>query len=512
VSVEPEAALAPNTLTDDAKPLPERHSVVRSPRAVLTSRPLLTAALLGLAIFAAERLPVPRSLKPLTASAAAAPAAEEPVPAPVLELGEARLDSETALRPELQASPGGATPPVANGPIAAQHGDLPELDLNREASPVPLVDPSGHALDGFFTALQRTARKESDAITRIAHFGDSVVVSDFVSGTLRRKLQSRFGDAGHGFILMASPWPAYQHNDIDRWASAGWLVSRIVGPLTADNLYGLGGVSFRGPPGVRARFATMSEGDFGRNVARFDLDYLAESRGCALDVLVDGVVQGTVDGQSEQPEARHYEVVVPDGPHRFEVITKRGQCRAFGAVLERKSPGVVLDALGVLGARLRFLDQQEDAHWAQQLRWRNHNLVIYQFGANESADGYAYPMPEYHKTMRAVLEQAKKALPESSCLVLGAMDRVRKEGTEIKTLSILGPLVAEQRAVAEECGCAFFDTRAAMGGPGSMLQWMYRGYGAGDLTHPTNVGAEVLGNWVYLALMSSFAQWQAAHP
>ena len=130
--------------------------------------------------------------------------------------------------------------------IGAKSGDdarilqAAEAKQLEQAPPVPLLDPTGKALDGFFAALARTEQKQPGAITRIAHFGDSIIVSDYVSGTLRRKLQATFGDAGHGFVLIANAWPAYFHNDVSRYATAGFNVSRIVGPYAADGLYGLG--------------------------------------------------------------------------------------------------------------------------------------------------------------------------------------------------------------------------------------------------------------------------------
>src|SRR5690606_11745091 len=152
--------------------------------------------------------------------------------------------------------------------------DLPAIEADEP--PVPLVDPSGHALDHFYAALAETQQRKPGAITRIAHFGDSIVVSDYVSGTLRRKLQQTFGDAGHGFVLLANAWPAYFHNDVFRFATRGWKVSRIVGPLAKDGLYGLGGVSFAAPAGVRSQVGTAKEGDFGRKVSRFVVSYLEQ--------------------------------------------------------------------------------------------------------------------------------------------------------------------------------------------------------------------------------------------
>ena len=69
-------------------------------------------------------------------------------------------------------------------------------------------------LDFFYAALQRTASQEAAAITRVAHYGDSSVAADEITQTLRRKLQRRFGDAGHGFHLTAGGDMHYIHRDV----------------------------------------------------------------------------------------------------------------------------------------------------------------------------------------------------------------------------------------------------------------------------------------------------------
>jgi hypothetical protein len=107
-----------------------------------------------------------------------------------------------------------------------------------------IEDPTGHALDAFYASLARTIAKEDGAITRILHYGDSIITADLISGTMRRMMQAKFGDAGHGFILAANPWEWYFHNDVSHHASDGWVANRITGPLSGDGLYGLGGVSF----------------------------------------------------------------------------------------------------------------------------------------------------------------------------------------------------------------------------------------------------------------------------
>jgi lysophospholipase L1-like esterase len=483
-----------------------RGEVVESPRAALLSRPVLAVLTLAALIAIVELTPGLERIRIFRRPApSVAPAA---LSSAVAEVGEARLESETKARPELAQPERVEIPESPRGPIAASAGDAPPV-LDVEKPPVPLIDASGKALDGFYAALALTARKQPGALTRIVHFGDSIIVSDYVSGTLRRKLQSEFGEGGHGFLLMANAWPAYFHNDVYRFASSGWLVSRIVGPLTADGLYGLGGVSFRAPPGSRARFGTARSGRFGRSVSRFTVIYLEEPGGGELALNVDGKPHGKIDTNRPEKRVARHEIAVPDGEHELEVVTTRGTSRAFGVIMERDSPGVVLDAIGVQGARIRFLDKQDDAHYAAELAARRADLLIYQFGANESGDGFAYPMSDYNRTMKEVLAQGKKALPRAGCLVIAAMDRAEKRGTSLGSMAVIPAIVKEQRAAAADVGCAFFDTFQAMGGPGSMPAWVQRGLGQADLTHPTGSGSEVLATWIFRALAQGYEAYLA---
>ncbi|HEY8944265.1 MAG TPA: GDSL-type esterase/lipase family protein [Polyangiaceae bacterium] len=482
---------------------------VRDARTVFLSRPVLAAALAFALSFVPEVVP-----GLATARVWSRPPAPQ-APAETLRdasgrstVGEAELSTETRGRGD---GPPAAAPAVARGPIPAAQPVDPEPLLDKPPK-VPIVDPTGKALDGLFASLDRTRSAQPGAITRIVHFGDSIVASDYVSGTLRRRFQERFGDAGHGFALIANAWPAYSHNDIERYATVGWKVSRVTGPLVEDGFYGMGFVSFRAERHALARFST-TEGKFGNRVSRFSVSYLEVPGGGTFELTVDGTQKHLVDTAGPTKRSRWYVLDVPDGPHSFEILTKSGLSRLFGVVLERRTPGVVLDAIGIQGARIRFLDKQDDAHWAEQLASREPALLIYQFGANESADGFLYSMEDYHRTMKEVLEQAQRAVPKASCLVIGAMDRAAKRGDELISIRVLPHLIAQQKRVATEVGCAFFDTFEAMGGTGSMPNWVKRGLGQADLTHPTGVGAELIGTWIFRALMQRYGEYvRAAAP
>jgi hypothetical protein len=489
-----------------ASELPEAERIelcaeVATPRSVLTSRPVLAVAGVLFLGVVAELVPGLAALRVLTPR----PAEEEreaPPPAqPPLEVGEALLNDDTRSGKDV------APPPES--PSRARFGSAPgEVGASVDTQPnLAVIDPSGTALDHFFNALQRTQRKVPGAVTRITHFGDSIVVSDYVSSTLRRRFQEHFGDAGHGFTLIANAWPAYVHEGVERYATVGWKVSRVVGPLAADGLYGLGCVSFTADKNVLARFSTVAKGDQGRSVSRFVVLYLEQPAGGSFRVSVDGTPREVVSTEGPIKRSRFHEVRVSDGPHELEIFTQSGVSRLFGVVLERDEPGVVLDAIGIQGARIRFLDKQDDAHWAEQLAARAPSLLVYQFGANESADGLLYPMEDYHRTMKEVLVQGQRAVPQASCLVIGAMDRASKRGEELVSLRVIPSIVEKQRLAAAEAGCAFFDTYAAMGGQGSMPRWVRRGLAQADFTHPSSVGSDVIGTWIYRALMQRYGEF-----
>ncbi|MEJ7728890.1 MAG: GDSL-type esterase/lipase family protein [Polyangiaceae bacterium] len=470
-------------------------SGLRSPAAaVVATLALLVAVPYALGV----RLPRLRLLHPLAEGLSLVAA-----PAPVASVGETQLVIETKEQEELRQP---EEPPPATRTAAS--AAAPEV---LERPPKPLEDPSGHALDAFFARL-RAAEEGKPGVARISYWGDSIVASDFVTATLRRKLQRRFGDGGHGFMLVANAWPGYFHNDVTRFATPGWQVSRVVGPFAKDGLYGFGGVSFRSEgPGLFARFATARSGTFGRAVSRFVVDYLEHPGGGKLEVKIDGAVREVVETQGEATRSALRTYDVPDGEHELEIRPLGAGVRAFGVWMERER-GVVLDAVGIQGARIRFLDQTDDVHWAEQLALRDPALTIFHYGMNESEDGEKYPLDEYQASMKVVLEQVRRALPRASCLLVGPMDRADKKGEVYSSRPVIPKLAAIQRRVAAEVGCAYWDTYGAMGGQGSMGVWVQRGLGGKDLAHPSSAGAELLGSWIHAALIDGYEAWKRTAP
>jgi lysophospholipase L1-like esterase len=424
---------------------------------------------------------------------------EPVVPAPVTTIGEARL-SET----KNNATVTNALPDHDRIPLDAE-------DLAKAAGSVAIEDPGGE-MNAFYKQLARTIRGEKGAVTRILHYGDSVIASDYVSGTMRRRMQERFGDAGHGFITTANPWDWYFHNDVSHRASDGWSMSRITGPLVRDGMYGLGGASFHTTGVATATFGTVSRGEHGRNVSRFDVYYLEQPYGGDFQMEVHGQPPVRVSTRGPAKVSRKASVSVPDGGASMTIRTLgSGDVRMFGVVLERDGPGVVYDALGALGGRANLWEAMNADHWKEQMALRDPALVVLQYGTNESEMGYVNEA-QYSKWMNDLLDKVKAAAPDASILVAAPLDRAEKDDDgNLRTMKTILKIVALQEKIAKERGIAFWNTFEAMGGKGSMAKWVHKGLAGSDLTHPSPEGATILGDLFFTAIVTGYDAYASRH-
>jgi lysophospholipase L1-like esterase len=378
----------------------------------------------------------------------------------------------------------------------------------------PEVDGGGHALDPFYASLARALKGEAGAVARILHYGDSVIAGDLISGTMRRRMQERFGDAGHGFILIANPWEWYFQNDIAHTAGDGWSANKLTGPWPDDHMFGLGGVSFHTHDAASAFFSTRGDGDYGRKVSRFDLFYLAQPHGGDVTLSVSGQAARKLSTRADAKESRVESIPVPDGHASLTVRSDgNGDVRLFGVALERDRPGVVYDALGAHSARASFWTAQDATHWADQMRLRKPALVVLQFGTNES-ENTLIKAETYAPVFGTLIEEVQRAAPGVPILVASPLDRaIKGENGELKTTPVIERIIAGQRAAAKEHHVAFWSTFDAMGGRGTMAKWRHTRpqLGNNDLSHPTPAGAEILGNLFSGAVFAGYEAWASRH-
>lgn len=428
--------------------------------------------------------------------------------------------------PEFAGSGGGGASPAADeslgGAVAANLGEEdeptpegPRIHINPreyEGIEVRIEDVTGRGMTPFYEALRRTALAEDDAeeaMTRVAHYGDSSIATDLITSTIRRRLQRRFGDGGHGFMLMGRGYLAYRHRDIEHRASDEWSLREIVRRHDSSGRYGYGGVQFRGRPGAWSRFGTTEGNATGGTVNRFEIWYQRHRRGGDIHYSVDRGPRVTVHTRQAETTDDVERIDLETGAHALEVrFGGHGQPRLYGVVLENVGHGVVYDSLGLVGARAARLLNYDADHIASQLERRGTNLLILGFGGNEASDRIR--RERYQADFEAVIERMRGNREDLACLVFAPLDQAeRTERGRIESLETMNDIVAAQRAAAEEKGCAFFNTWRAMGGEGSMGEWLRARprLAMSDLRHATPAGYAVIGNLFYKALLAGFADF-----
>jgi lysophospholipase L1-like esterase len=379
----------------------------------------------------------------------------------------------------------------------AQVGELQAKRLVATA-PKNLLDPA-HSLDHFYEALRKGEG------VRILHYGDSPTTADLITADARTMFQREFGDGGVGFVLLARPWAWYNHRGVDMSAS-NWQIDIAGISEQKDGLNGLGAVSFRGMPGAVAHWKLKDP-----THSSVEISYLSEPQGGEFAVEAGGTRIGAASTSGGLFTPGFADFDLPPGASDITLRVTRGSVRLYGADFRKSGPGVVYSSLGINGANVTLLSRAlNEAHWAAELRHYQPDLVIVNYGTNES--GFPnFVDTTWGKEMRKTVRRLRTALPETSILLMSPMDRGDRGATgEIDTLPSIPRLVDTEAKIAVDTHVAFFNTFQAMGGAGTMARWYSsepRLVGS-DYIHPMPAGAKIVGELLFSALRQGFSQYK----
>ncbi|WP_437735138.1 GDSL-type esterase/lipase family protein [Sorangium sp. So ce1335] len=371
--------------------------------------------------------------------------------------------------PEAAPAPPGAAALTTRQADAA----APEATAPRRAEPAPerppeldLVRPEDGAYARFFAALRALEQGRRKDHVRVAWLGDSHAAADFWSGALRAALQRRFGDGGLGFVHLG--YAAYRHDGARLTTQGKWRTRpKTPGGSTPvdDGVFGLGGILFSAPKGpARAEIAVTGAGPSARLL--WDVCFRSSAPTDEIAVTIEGGPSEIVRAAAgDAPGALQHAKLASVGATKLGVVPS-GAPELCGLIVEtdpQVTPGVVVDTLGINGARLATPLRWSELAWAAELARRSPELVVLEYGTNEAGDVTTDPSL-YARQLAELLARIRRAEPDVDCLVLAPTDR--KDAPE-RTPAIRDVL----RGAAQEGGCAFWDTYEAMGGRGSIEAW-----------------------------------------
>jgi lysophospholipase L1-like esterase len=365
--------------------------------------------------------------------------------------GGARVEAGTSAPPFESATTtaivNGAAATIEAAPPPASAWQPPARSLRREGR--------GDPLSSFHDALRGLSKARGGKHVHVLFFGDSHTQGEYLPNTVREVLQSKFGDGGPGYLYAGD---VAHRNDAAAQTIDGLFRIEPKAPSSplrqGDTLFGLGGIV--ATPSTAVSHVTLAP----RTPGRMRVDVCARSESGTGHLHVSAA-QGKPDPKLEKTASHFVFDVPPPGAMDVDV---GGDAALCGVVLERADePGVVLDALGIIGARFATPLAWDEAFFTSEVTRRKPDLVVLEYGTNESAAKDLHP-EQYARDASALIARIRKAAPAADCIVVGP--------TEIEAhadaVAVVSPAL---EAAAEKSGCAFWDTYHVMGGSGAMHAW-----------------------------------------
>ena len=375
---------------------------------------------------------------------------------------------------------------------------LPATRATPQATTRGIENAAG--LDSFFRALAATTARRRMEPVRVMHFGDSHTAADILTAEIRRSFQRDFGDGGAGLVSARNPFSTPRRG-VQTGTSAGWWIDGIAGKGATDGIYGPAGFSLSTDRADERAWLQA-------NCNHFEVYYLKQPGGGRIDILIDGasVLDKPLSLDASAPAPDYFTFDSPsDGNHRIEIRTiGTGRVRLLGIVTEHIAPGVSYDVLGINGARAVRLLSWNDTAFVDNILQRKPDLIIVAYGTNEVTDD-DWSVESYERMFANILKRFRRAAPQASILVYGPPDRSDNQ----KAISKMPAMIEAQRRAAIEVGAAFWNSYAAMGGAGSMNNWVEQGYGQNDHVHLTSGGYIKIGGLFYNDLMAAYKQSQS---
>jgi lysophospholipase L1-like esterase len=389
------------------------------------------------------------------------------------------------------------------------------------AAPTHLQSPE--ALATFFNALDALEGRQASDIVRVLQIGDSHTANDSFSGRLRERLQTRFGEAGRGWLPAGIPFK-YYHPNLVTVSETGWEHYRPENK-EAGAAFGLDGMGARSKP-PEAGMAIDSDETQGFDY--FAVEFLTRPDGAAFAIQIDGGEPIRVSTASAQTEIKRFELPLPHPARRAELrVAGRPPVDLLGWAVERRVPGVIYENHGSIGATVGLIGQLTQAAVAFELASRRPALLIVAFGTNEGFDDSLDPS-RYAGRFRDLVAGLRQQASGIPVLVLGPPDgnRIGANCTAAACPAAadasgnncawhapprLGSVRDEQQRVAALQGWAYWDWFGAMGGACSIdrMAGADPRLAMPDHVHLSKAGYTLVADMLFTDLMAAYDKWRA---
>lgn len=348
----------------------------------------------------------------------------------------------------------------------------------------------------FFGSLDSIRIKKKKI--RIAHFGDSMIEGDLITGSLREEFQHAFGGAGVGFVV-PSPFNASFRQSLEHSFSGNW---ESVSQKDRQEAYAVGIAGYTSVTNGNTWIKLGTKNKAGL----LKIWYGSTKADSGLSITVNSE-KHTVSTANVLNEYVH-----PVQASAIDVsFSSASPVPVYGLSLESDT-GIIIDNFsfrGSSGTTFKDYDKQLLQQFHDHL---NYDLIILQYGinvANHKTTDYSW----YERQMLANIRYLQSVFPDASFLIVGCSDRAVKSKGEYVSCKGIEPLIETQKRLAHQTGSGFLNFYELMGGKGSMETWVNGDtcFANKDYTHFNHKGAAKAGKLIYQAMMADYKTYRAKH-
>jgi len=316
---------------------------------------------------------------------------------------------------------------------------------------------------------------------KILHIGDSHLQPNNLTGSTRYILQQEIGNAGRGLIFPYTLAKTYGPNDFTFSSDVTWTSARITKASTQS--VGLTGISVK---------STTTSGKVSWSTGKDLLDYpfqkgqiLFEMQGCTDCSVEINEVKRVYANQPKVLDTLSFLVQKDTSTLKF----KGGYFTLLDLVEETNLPGVIYNSTGVESAT--FTSYNLNPNFQKGVALIRPDFLLISLGTNESYRNWNASY--FNKEVNLCLDRIAEASPTTEIILVLPNENYKKINGKYVYNAAVDSVRNSLKNIAEQRQLTTYDQLEAMGGKGSMLEWLKQGLVNADHVHLLRKGYQKQG-------------------
>lgn len=356
---------------------------------------------------------------------------------------------------------------------------------------------NSYKLEKIYESLLNVNKTQSKII--FLHIGDSHIQADYLSHTIRTKLQKKFGNAGRGLI---SPLKIAKTNEPFNFLTSSknnWKKQFIISKK--QNLpIGISGITIqtRDTTG-KIKIKTFNTDSLDYSFNRVELFFNKDS---SFSVSINDTINSWLqDVECSEKTIFKSDKKTNETNIEFKKTNdSQNQFTFYGCSLENNKAGVIYHSVGINGAK--YADYNKPINFTNQIGNIKPNMIILSLGTNESFQ-LDFDTLNFRLTIDSLVQKIKKINPYTPILLTTPACSLKFKKKN-NNLNLVSKTIIDYAIKNELPYWNLFDIT---GGENSAINWKKNLLLSNDGVHYTKNGYILQGNLFVLAFLKGYNQY-----